>query len=376
MRKIGIFSLIFFSCMLGVLAAFQIDHYMNRPKVEKTSFDALHTVTPVSFDTAQPGPVDFRSAAKKIMPSVVSVDRRERVRDIFTDTVQVIPSGTGSGVVISSDGYVLTNNHVVSGADYVQVRLVDQRSFPAKVIGTDPRSDIAVIKINAKDLTPAEIGDSDKLEVGQWVIAVGNPLGYSNTVSVGVVSSLKRTLAAGESGTLLIDTIQTDAAINGGNSGGALSDAGGRVVGINSAIASNNGGSIGIGFSIPINRAKRAVDDILKYGHVRYGSPGFDVYQASLQDARIREDIQQALGAAPPSNGLIVNNVDPTGPAGKAGIKRLDIVVSVDGAAVSDPTEFVKMFADKRPGDSVAIKVWSSGKTETKKLLLQDLQSF
>jgi serine protease Do len=317
--------------------------------------------------------VDFRQAAKHIMPSVVSVDRLERIQDFWTDEVSIRQTASGSGVIVSSDGYILTNNHVVADADRVQVRLADQRQFEAKVVGTDPRSDIAVLKIEAKDVVPAEIGGSSKLEVGEWVLAVGNPLGYSNTVSVGVVSSLKRTLSTDEH-SILVDTIQTDAAINQGNSGGALANAQGQLVGINSAIASPTGGSVGIGFAIPIDRARTVADDIIKYGRARYGSLGVDIYTRPglLRAARVREQLAQQVGAEPPASGVIVRQVASAGAAGQAGIVQFDVILAIDGKALNDPVDYAVALADKRPGDKVAIRFWSKGKEKTVSIQLKD----
>ena len=373
MKKLGIFATIFGASLLGVLAAFQIERITHRGPSE-TLADKMPWETPATFAQLPEGPADFRAAAKKIMPSVVSVDQLVATRDFFTDQVQVERAGTGSGVIISQDGYIVTNNHVVSGADEVKVRTVNDKSYPAKVIGLDPRADLAVIKIDAPNLQPAELGDSDRLDVGQWVLAVGNPLGYSNTVSAGVVSSLKRTLPA-EAGTLLVDAIQTDAAINPGNSGGALTNAQGQVVGINSAIASTNGGSVGVGFAIPINRVKRVAHDLLQYGHVRYGDPGFSIWQGLIQDVS-PERYQQLVGVPPPNSGLVIQKVDSSGPAAQAGIKPLDVLQAINGIPMNNPIAFYKFFADKRPGDHVSMKIWSTGNVKTVDLNLVESASF
>jgi S1-C subfamily serine protease len=286
-------------------------------------------------------------------------------------------AGTGSGVIISADGYILTNNHVIAGAYSVNVRTPQGKAYEAKVIGADPRSDLAVLKIEASGLVPAQMGDSSKLEIGQWVLAVGNPLGYSGTVCAGIVSSLKRTLPEGEeSPGLLIDAIQTDAAINPGNSGGALADAQGNVVGINALIASNTGGSVGLGFAIPINRAKKIVRDIIQYGHVRYGEPGFSISEQLPGEPQVHDYLQTQVGPNPPTKGLIVVDVTANGPAALAGIKRLDIVESVDGVAMDTPIAFYKLFADKRPSDKITMQVWSAGNVKTVNIQLQDIASF
>lgn len=369
MRKLGPLVWLVVVAGLGVFGGY------------KLSANAAQTGSPLSWHLAgahdsapiATPPADFRAAARRIMPSVVSVDRLERVQDFWSDQVSVTPTATGSGVIVSPDGYILTNNHVVEQADSVQVRLADQRQFEAKVVGTDPRSDIAVLKIPATDLKAAEIGSSAKLEVGEWVLAVGNPLGYANTVSVGVVSSLKRTLATEEQA-LLIDTIQTDAAINQGNSGGALADAQGRLVGINSAIASPNGGSIGIGFAIPIDRARHVADDIVRFGRARYGELGIVIFSRPglLQSERVRQEIADRVGAEPPKTGVLVRQVMASGAARQIGIQPLDVLLEIDGHALPDPMTYSITMADMHPKQRVKIRFWSKGREKTAEAVLQD----
>lgn len=378
-KSAGIFVLIFVASVLGVLAAFQIDRAMHAPNYSVNEEKDFPYNMPVSMSSQLPaGPPDFIAASKKIMPSVVSVDQQVTAYDLFSGRAETERAGTGSGVIISSDGLILTNNHVVAGADSLKVRVQDvPGSYTAKVIGADPKSDLAVIKIDAHNLVPAELGDSGRIQVGQWVLAVGNPLGYSNTVSAGVVSSLKRTLPESDSGPgLLIDAIQTDAAINPGNSGGALTNAQGQVIGINTLIASNTGGSVGLGFSIPINRAKRVVHDIVNYGHVRYGEPGLAIVDREIQDEDVQYQMSQRLGISPPSVGLVINQVDPNGPAAQAGIQPLDVVEAVDGQTMVQPIDFYKLFADKRPGDKVSMKIWDKGNTKDVSLTLSDVATY
>ncbi len=364
MKKFGTYTLLFCTCFAGIFAAIRFERWTEaRKEAEPIGFISAPPAIDAQYT---PGtPFDFRVAAKRIMPAVVSVDKAEAWRDMWSDQVSIVPAGTGSGVIISPDGYILTNNHVVEQAATLTVRLSDGKSYTAKLIGTDPRTDLAVIKVDAPNLKVAELADSSKLDVGQWVMAVGNPLGYSNTVSVGVVSSLNRSLQAGERGALLVDAIQTDAAINGGNSGGALTNDQGQVVGINTAIASPTGSNIGIGFAIPINRAKRVVADIVKYGHVKYGYSGFEVYNspAVLKDNRARRFIQRSTGAEPPQEGLIVNSVDPGSPAADATMAPLDVITEADGKKIDDPATLLRLMLEKKEGDSVQIKVWHAGKT-------------
>lgn len=319
------------------------------------------------------GPVDFRAAAQRVIPSVVSIDKFEEVYGFFRREPGVEQTASGSGVLISEDGYILTNNHVIENAAQVTVRLNDKRQFDAKVIGTDPYSDLGLLKISAPNLKPAEMGSSKSLEIGQWVIAVGSPLGYDNTLSVGVVSSLDRTLPS-EGRSLLVNAIQTDAAINQGNSGGALADAQGRLVGINTAIASIGGGSIGIGFAIPIDRARRVVNDILKFGRARYGTLGVlvDSRPGLMQRERVRLQLEEMLGAKPPAQGILVREVVRGSVAATAGMQQFDVILKVNGKPMDDPIELAKFQLDSVPGDKATVEVWQRGARKTFSLTLDD----
>lgn len=385
MKTKSLFTLVL-ACFIGVLAALQLDriwHEPNRGPLLSEPQPLLNSLQTVG-DPQPAGLPDFRVAAKKVTPSVVSVDNFQRVsRGFFDDEGTVAEAGTGSGVIVSADGVIVTNNHVVQGAEQVRVRLNGNRAFSAKVLGSDPRSDLAVIKIDAKGLSAVELGDSSTLEVGQWVMAVGNPLGFDNTVSVGVVSSMNRSLPV-ERG-LLVNAIQTDAAINPGNSGGALTDAVGRLIGINSAIASGTGQSVGIGFAIPVNRVRAVVNDIIRLGYVRYGglgvefNPRFDGYLAE-------QDVRSQLGeltqsANIPTSGVIVkapgqgqDSVVPGGSAERAGVKEWDVILEIDGQAVEKTLDVTRILTPKKPGDSVSLKLWSRGKIRTVSLKLMEIR--
>jgi len=371
------------ACAAGVFAALQADRWIShRESAPIYVLGAPPTADSASYETGGGGPVDFRASAKKVLPSVVSVDRFDRINDFFSDENNTVQeTGQGSGVILSSDGLIVTNNHVVNGAADVQVRLYNKKSLPAKVLGTDSRYDIAVLKVNAKGLTPIEMGDSSSLEVGQWVIAVGNPLGFDETLSAGVISSLGRSLAV--QGGNLTDAIQTDAAINPGNSGGALCDAGGHLVGINSAIAGLPGGgggeegSIGIGFAIPVNRVKNIVSQIVRQGYATSAGLGigFDPrYTGILQFDDARDQLNQIVGAMPPTSGIIVTRVQPGGAADKAGIKVYDVLLAIDGITTDAPLALNQILNDKRPGQSVDVKFWSKGTTKTVTVALSEVR--
>ncbi|MCC7229858.1 MAG: trypsin-like peptidase domain-containing protein [Fimbriimonadaceae bacterium] len=370
--KKSAYLLILATAFAGGFAALQADKWMAK-KAEPmlSAFNEPSVVQPIQYSSNLTSPPDFRQAAKKVMPSVVAIDRFERVSDMFGYDRGVQETGQGSGVILSANGTIVTNNHVVQGASEVKVRLNDKRTFTAKVLGRDPRSDLAVIKIDAPNLRPIEVGDSAQLEIGQWVMAIGNPLGFDNTVSVGVVSSLKRDLPVGVTG--LVNAIQTDAAINPGNSGGALTDATGRLIGINSAIASGTGQSVGIGFAIPMDRVKQVTNDIVKYGQAKYAGLGVEYYPTEvLTYPRYRQQIADQVGASNlPESGIVVRKV--SGGAQAAGIKELDILTEVDGTPIEGSFTLNKVLTPKKPGDKVQVKYWSAGKIKTTSVTLQEI---
>jgi len=257
----------------------------------------------------------------------------------------------GSGVIVTQDGYILTNNHVVANADKLSVVIGDNKTLQAKVIGTDPPTDVAVIKIDANNLPAAKLGNSDDVKVGQWVIAVGNPFQLFHTVTHGIISAKGRSsvgLADYE------DFFQTDASINPGNSGGALADMRGYVIGINTAIASPSGGNVGIGFAIPINMAKKVMEDLMSKGEVTRGYIG-------LVPQDINDDLAKALKLSS-TEGILVGDVDRGGPADKGGIKRGDVIVEFDGKKVENSTQLRNMAAQTNPGTPVKIGLLRDGK--------------
>lgn len=331
------------------------------------------TLTNVQNPVGAPA-FDFRAAAKEITPSVVKISTTAPVRRMFQEEVTEQPMGSGSGVIISQDGYILTNNHVVENASGISVQVSTGKVYPATLIGRDPRTDLALIKVGATGLKAAVVGDSKKLEVGEWVLAVGSPLGFENTVSVGVVSSVGRNLPT--QGSLIVDAIQTDAAINRGNSGGALCNARGELIGINTAIVSPNEGSIGLGFSIPMHRARQVIEDIREFGRVRYGTMGVDVYREDgvLMNPQARAEVAEAAGSEtePPSVGLLVMEVIPNGPAGRGGIRPWDVITKLDGKEIKTTVDFWRIMLEKRPGDKLAVDYWSRGATKSLNLTLAE----
>ncbi len=259
-------------------------------------------------------------------------------------------SALGSGVIVTGDGYILTNNHVVKGADEIKVSLNDKREFKGKVVGTDAKTDLAIIKIDAKDLPTIIVGDSGKLKTGDIVVAIGNPFGLSQTITMGIVSAVGRShvgIADFE------DFIQTDAAINPGNSGGALVNTNGELVGINTAIFSTSGGYMGIGFAIPTNMAKSVMDSIIKHGKVVRGWMG-----VSIQN--LTQEIAESLGFKE-TEGALISGVEAGSPADKAGFKRGDLVIALNNKKIADSSSLRNMVSSTAPGTKADVKIIREG---------------
>src|SRR5216110_2198800 len=317
-------------------------------------------------NSSAPAANSYAEAVQRATPSVVNIFSSKEVRaqrhpllndpifrrffgDQLPDEAQRA-SSLGSGVIVSTSGYVLTNHHVVEAADEIEVALADGKKLLAKVVGNDPETDLAVLRVNAEDLPAISFGTSETLRVGDIVLAIGNPFGVGQTVTSGIISALGRT---GLGINTFENFIQTDAAINPGNSGGALIDAQGNLIGINTAIFSRSGGSMGIGFAIPVSTAKVVLDQIVKYGSVTRGWIGVEVQELSPEMADSFK-----LGS---TRGALIAGVLRGGPADKAGIKPGDVLLEVQGKPVADPAAMLNLIAALAPGSAATMKVKRQG---------------
>ena len=268
-------------------------------------------------------------------------------------------SGEGSGFFISADGYILTNNHVVKDAVKVKIFNIDKEEFTAKIIGTDPKTDLALLKINVKNVPYIELGDSSAEEVGEWVLAIGNPFGQDLTVTAGIISAKGRSSGMAQ----YEDFLQTDAAINMGNSGGPLINMKGEAVGINSTILTPSAGNIGIGFAIPSNMAKKVVADLKSKGKVVRGWFGIQIQDITESDAK---DLELASG------GALVMRVEDNSPAQKAGLKRYDLIVAINGKAVKTAADLMMEIANSAPGDEINVTLFRNKDKQTVKIRVSE----
>jgi serine protease Do len=303
------------------------------------------------------GGLNFAPLVKKVRPAVVkvlSISKRiqgqggvDEWLDKFFDYTprgEKIP-GVGSGFFISSDGYIITNNHVVEEAIKVRIKTIDQKEYTARIIGTDPRTDLALLKIDANNVSFIGLGDSNKVEVGEWVLAIGNPLDQDLTVTAGIISAKGRQLGVAD----YEDFLQTDAAINQGNSGGPLIDMEGKVIGINSIILAPSGGNIGIGFAIPSSIAEKVVRDLKSRGRVVRGYLGINIQALSESEAK---DFDL------PAAGILVLKVEEDSPAEKAGLKKYDHIIAVNGKKVENSTQLSMTIAEVNPGETVTLTIY------------------
>ncbi len=338
---------------------------------ETTTVEIRQAATPLYGPGS--GPVSYAQAVKRAAPAVVKISTARVVtikpHPFFDDPVfrqffgggndlirprKHVQTGLGSGVIISDKGYLLTNHHVIKDADKIQVALRDGRTAAAKIIGTDPDTDLAVLKIELDQLPVITLADSDALHIGDVALAIGNPYGVGQTVTMGIISATGRTK-------LGINTfenfIQTDAAINPGNSGGALVDANGNLIGINTAIYSRSGGSQGIGFAIPSNLARNVLEEILKYGRPRRGWLGVEAHAVTASIAKAID--------MPKPGGVIIAGVMRNGPAHKAGIEPGDVVLEINGKKITDPHEALTAISRHKPGSKLKLKIFRKGEILT-----------
>ena len=364
---------VLFVAVVFWLQAFVPTSYAETPKISKQSIDLLTRTGEA-----------LAEIAAAVKPAIVNISTTRTVKvatgmePFFNDPFfkrffgngQFGPDhpserksyALGSGVIISSDGYIITNYHVVKGAEKIKVTLSDRREFAGKVIGSDPKTDVAVVKIKAKDLPVLSLGNSDLIRAGDIVIAVGNPYGLNQTVTMGIVSATGRSnvgLADYE------DYIQTDAAINPGNSGGALVNASGQLIGINTAIFSTTGGYQGIGFAIPSNMVKTIEESLIKYGKVTRGWLGVSIQSIS-------PELAKQFGLAN-ENGALVSDVVDKSPADKAGLKRGDVIVKYDGKGIDGPNQLRNMVANNKPGEVHDVTVLRNGKEKTLKVTIGEM---
>jgi serine protease Do len=389
MKKVVWISLASF--LLGILLAGYVFVYLPEKKAPQRSFlDSAAAPLGSSLFADVPQAIkpdlDFVKISDKVGPAVFKVecDKIERQSttgfpdgpsdefwDRFFGSPRTRPQAQkvtvqGTGFFISADGYAITNNHIVENGTKVKVFTVQGDEYQAKVVGTDPRTDVALIKIEAKNLPFAELGDSAQVKVGEWVLAIGNPLGMEHTVTGGIVSAKGRQLGLGDGS--YEDFIQTDAAINRGNSGGPLVNMKGEVIGINSNILTPTGGNIGIGFAIPVNMAKKVVSQLKDKGKVVRGWLGVEVVTLPID-----QDTQKLLNLKS-KKGALINNVTQAGPAEKAGFKPYDVIVEVNGQAIENSNDLRMKIADIQPGTKVEFKVIRDGKEKAVPATIAELE--
>jgi serine protease Do len=359
----------------GGLITFGAARTLDRPQPAAPLQPVAQFARQVSYGDG-PAPFDFTVAAAKSMPAVVHIrgtESRENAsrrlqeqydsnpfRFFFGDEYggydgQPRPRmGAGSGVIYSSDGYIVTNNHVVEQFDVFEVTLYDQREFTARLVGRDPNTDMAVIKIDAKNLPTIELGNSDDVRVGEWALAVGNPFDLASTVTAGIISAKGRDIHIMQQSRAIESFIQTDAAVNPGNSGGALVDVQGRLIGINSAIATPTGVFAGYAFAIPVNLVKRIADDLVKYGKYRRAYLGVDI--APL-DKSLADELN--IDYTP---GVLIKGLDPDGSAAQAGVQAYDVVTGINGRPVTTVAVLRETVGRSKAGDVLTLRVMRSGK--------------
>ncbi|MCF8223371.1 MAG: Do family serine endopeptidase [Bacteroidales bacterium] len=361
----------------ALVALFVYTRFLEQPEVVNSNDteEAEPRFTNV-FTVPQEGLVDFSEVAENIVHTVVHVKTRtirdnsyrNPIMEFFYGQEYNRPRevrGFGSGVIISSDGYIITNNHVIEGADEVDVTLNDNRTFEASIIGRDPSTDIAVLKVDSEDLPYVRYGDSDRLKLGQWVVAIGNPFNLTSTVTAGIVSAKGRSLGLLNDRYRIESFIQTDAALNQGNSGGALVNTSGELVGITTAIISPSGAYAGNSFAIPVNIVKKVVEDLREYGEVQRAIMGVNIADLTSELAE-QENIKELKG-------VYITDVVPGGAAEEAGIKPGDVIVEFEGKHTDTAAELQEQVSKKRPGDKVTVEVVRNNKHRNYNMVLRNL---
>lgn len=309
----------------------------------------------------------FKKVSQKVLPTVVHIKTSVKVRGgqgriPFFEGFPEMRKGSGSGVIYNQDGYIVTNNHVIENASEIKVTLHNKRTYDAEVVGTDESTDLAVIKIDADNLKPLNVGNSSKLSIGEWVLAVGNPFNLTSTVTAGIVSAKARNLNLLGGGTHIESFIQTDAAVNPGNSGGALVNAEGKLVGINTAIASKTGEYAGYAFAIPASIVTKVADDIIEYGEVKRGFLGVSIRNVNQKIAN-KKNLNEIKGA-------LVADLMNNSAAGEAGIQKGDVIVSINGQTIRSVAELQAIIGQKHPGDEVSVTIIRDGERIQKTVTL------
>lgn len=380
------FGTLFLAAVLGSLSTIGVFEYLGKDNVT-LSYTSQAPISKVSYTKDENGrtiPIDFTEVAEQVTPAVVFIKSTQSsrqpnqsqipdpFRDFFGPRMQQGPSqSSGSGVIVNENGYIVTNNHVVEDAEVVEVTLNDNRTFKAEVIGTDPDTDLALVKINASGLRYLPFVDSDLARVGEWVLAVGNPFNLNSTVTAGIISAKGRNINiihgnnSQEGSTAIESFIQTDAAINPGNSGGALVNMSGGLLGINTAIASPTGSYSGYGFAVPANIVSKIVEDLIKFGVVQRGWLGISV--ASVDGRLVREHSLE-INEGAYINGFATNGKSA---AKEAGLKEGDVVVKIDQTPIRTSTALIETVGRHRPGDKLMITVNRQGKEITYPVVLK-----
>ncbi len=374
----------------------------NGKKGYNSALDEARTpIVKTAYTETAVQPIDFEKAASAAVPSVVHIKTTTKFKQVsgrhgqgqdenpfgdgFGDDLfkRFFGDGaggngrsfqapdqraSGSGVIISSDGYIVTNNHVVDGATEIIVTLNNRKNYIAKVIGTDANTDMALVKIDAKDLPVMAIGNSDDVKLGQWVLAIGYPLNLDVTVTQGIVSAKSRNIGINTQASAPVESfIQTDAAVNPGSSGGALVNTNGELIAVNSAIASPTGSFAGYAYDVPSNLMKKVIADIMKFGSVQRGYLGISMAPEGLEDAKKKE-----LGINNDIDGVFVIEVDPNGAAGEAGIKKGDVIVKINDMAVTSDAQLAELIARQKPGDKIKISYIRNGSEQSTDAVLKN----